>query len=102
MEKRNSDVSESAGGYLVAHVMEPLGISVPQLAEAIQVPANRLYQIIQGDRALSTDTAVRLGHYFGTGPELWLYLQLQEDLAGYAKQADVLLQRIQPYGGKFS
>lgn len=85
------------GSYLISEVLNPLGLSVTQLAEAIHVPANRLYQIINGDRELTTDTAVRLGCYFGTGPEMWLYLQMQSDLALYRLETPDTTDAIVPY-----
>ena len=60
--------------------MRPLGISVSALARDIAVPANRISQILNGKRALSADTALRLGKYFGVSPEIWLDLQSEYDL----------------------
>tara|TARA_A100001015_G_scaffold306648_1_gene401281 strand:- start:1732 stop:2082 length:351 start_codon:yes stop_codon:yes gene_type:complete len=71
-------VKESAispGTYLNENVLKPLALSVAELAKAIEVPPNRLYQIINGTREITTDTALRLGHFFETGPEMWLYMQ---------------------------
>jgi addiction module HigA family antidote len=60
--------------------MRPLGISVSALARDIGVPANRISQIVNGKRALSADTALRLGKYFGVSPEIWLDLQSEYEL----------------------
>ena len=60
--------------------MRPLGISVSALARDIAVPANRISQVVSGKRALSADTALRLGKYFGVSPELWLDLQSDYEL----------------------
>ena len=60
--------------------MRPLGISITALARDIAVPANRISQIVNGKRALSADTALRLGKYFGVSPEIWLDLQSDYDL----------------------
>jgi len=60
--------------------MRPLGISITALAREIAVPANRISQIVNGKRALSADTALRLGKYFGVSPEMWLDLQSDYDL----------------------
>ncbi len=70
----------SAGEYLNEKVLKPLSISVADLAKAIDVPPNRLYQIINGTRDITPDTALRLGHFFETGPEMWLYLQWNDTL----------------------
>jgi addiction module HigA family antidote len=60
--------------------LEFLEMSAAELARALDVPANRVSQILTGKRAISADTAVRLGYWLGTGPELWLNLQRQYEL----------------------
>jgi addiction module HigA family antidote len=68
------------GEILREEFMRPLGISVSALARDIAVPANRISQIVNGKRALSADTALRLGKYFGVSPEIWLDLQSEYEL----------------------
>ncbi len=68
------------GEILREEFMRPLGISVSALARDIAVPANRVSQIVNGKRALSADTALRLGKYFGVSPEIWLDLQSDYEL----------------------
>jgi len=68
------------GEILREEFMRPLGISVTALARDIAVPANRISQIVNGKRALSADTALRLGKYFGVSPEIWLDLQSEYEL----------------------
>jgi addiction module HigA family antidote len=68
------------GEILKEEFMRPLGITVTALARDIGVPANRISQIVNGKRALSADTALRLGKYFGVSPEIWLDLQSEYDL----------------------
>ncbi len=68
------------GEILMEEFMRPLGISVTALARGIAVPANRVSQIVSGKRALSADTALRLGKYFGVSPEIWLDLQSDHEL----------------------
>jgi addiction module HigA family antidote len=51
------------------------------LALKLRVPANRLSDIVRGHRAISAETALRLGRYFGTGAEFWMNLQANYDLA---------------------
>ena len=65
----------SPGKVLLEDLIQPLGLSIPKLAELIQVPPNRLYAIINGTREISADTAYRLGKFFETGPDFWLVLQ---------------------------
>lgn len=61
------------------------------------VPAARINAIIKGTRAITADTALRLGKYFGTGPEFWLNLQANYDLCLAEKEAEKDLKRIQVY-----
>jgi antitoxin HigA-1 len=68
------------GEILREEFMRPLGISISALARDIGVPANRISQIVNGKRALSADTALRLGKYFGVSPEIWLDLQSEHEL----------------------
>jgi len=60
--------------------MRPLELSINALARAIDVPPNRVSEIVNGKRAITADTALRLGKYFGVSPELWLDLQSDYDL----------------------
>ena len=60
--------------------MRPLGLSINALARALAVPANRVSAIVHGTRAISADSALRLGKYFGTSPEIWLDLQSDYEL----------------------
>jgi len=68
------------GEILLEEFMKPMGISINRLAREIAVPPNRISGIVNGNRAISADTALRLGKYFGTTPELWLGLQAEYDL----------------------
>ncbi len=68
------------GEILREEFMRPLGITVSALAREIGVPANRISQIVNGKRAFSADTALRLGKYFGMSPEIWLDLQSEYEL----------------------
>ncbi len=62
------------GEHLANELLE-LGMSAAELARQIAVPVNRVTQIINSQRAITADTALRLGHWFQTGPEVWLNLQ---------------------------
>ncbi len=68
------------GEFLVEKVIKPLNLSVVELAKKINVPPNRLYLIVKNKRQITPDTALRLGHFLGTGPEMWLYVQMAYDL----------------------
>ncbi len=62
-------------GENLAEELKELGISASSLARQLSVPPNRITEILNGRRAISGDTALRLAHFFGTTPEFWLNLQ---------------------------
>ena len=68
------------GEILSEEFMKPLGLSQNRLARDIDVPVGRISEIVRGKRAITADTALRLGKYFGVSPELWLNLQMDFDL----------------------
>ena len=68
------------GEILTEEFLVPLGISRNRLAIDLGVPASRIDQIAKGKRAITADTAVRLGIYLGNSPEFWLNLQSAYDL----------------------
>jgi addiction module HigA family antidote len=70
----------SPGEILLEEFLRPLAISQNQLAREIDVPVSRVAAIIKGTRAITADTALRLGRYFGTSAEMWLNMQSQHDL----------------------
>jgi len=67
-------------GEILADELSERNISAAELARQINVPANRISQILSGKRNISADTALRLGKWLGTGPELWINLQKQYEL----------------------
>jgi antitoxin HigA-1 len=67
-------------GEILADELQELGMSAAELARTLHVPTNRITQILNGQRAITADTALRLGQWFGTGPELWLNLQKAYEL----------------------
>ena len=68
-------------GLVVAQKLEALGVTPTELARQLHVPANRITQIIHGQRAISGDSALRLAHWFGNAPEFWMNLQARHDLS---------------------
>ena len=62
-------------GKHVAEELDALDMSAAELARRLEVPTNRITAILNGRRAISGDTALRLGHFFGTTPQFWLNLQ---------------------------
>lgn len=73
-------------GRVLKDELEELGITPTEFARQIDVPPNRVSQIIGGKRAITGDTALRFGHWFGTDPQFWLNLQAQFDLAQADKE----------------
>ena len=67
-------------GAVLKDELEELGITPTEFARQIDVPANRVSQIIAGKRGITGDTALRFGHWFRTDPQFWLNLQAQWDL----------------------
>jgi len=67
-------------GEFLRDELKELGISANQLAQQLNVPQNRISQIIAGKRSITGDTALRLGHWFKTAPEFWLNLQVAYEL----------------------
>jgi addiction module HigA family antidote len=68
------------GEVLHEDYLIPMGISQNQLALSMRVPANRISEIIQGKRAITAETALRLARAIGTSPDFWLNLQMYYDL----------------------
>jgi antitoxin HigA-1 len=67
-------------GEILADELDALSLSAAALARLIDVPPNRVSQILGGKRAVTADTALRLGQYFGTSPDLWMNLQKTYEL----------------------
>ncbi len=67
-------------GEHLAEELEALKMSAAELARRLKVPTNRITEILNGQRAITGDTALRLGHFFGTSAEFWLNLQSLYDL----------------------
>ena len=90
IDRRIVDFSDLASGRRLPPVhpgeilrdefLTPMRISVYELANAIKVPRSRANDIVLGRRGVTTDTAIRLGRYFGMSPEFWINLQARYDL----------------------
>ncbi len=68
------------GEVLFEDFMTPNKLTANALALALRVPANRISDIVRGKRAVSGETALRLGRYFSTSPQFWMNLQARYDL----------------------
>jgi len=73
--------------------LDDYGWSARELARRLAVPHNRVLAILGGDRAITADTALRLGRLFGTSPEFWLNLQMRYDLERSRAAAAVQIER---------
>src|SRR5579862_5108900 len=93
-------------GEHLAEELETLRMSAAELARNLHVPTNRITQILNGQRAVTGDTALRLAHFFGTSPEFWLNLQNLYELrlasrrAGKAIKALPTRERAAPNPGR--
>lgn len=74
-------------GDVLKDELDGLGVTPTALARQIDVPPNRIGQIISGKRDVTGDTALRLGHWFGTDPQFWLNLQSTYDIRIAAEKA---------------
>ena len=81
-------------GEILADELEALGLSSAELARTLDVPANRISQIIAGRRSITADTALRLGRYFGSSADLWMNLQKIYDLDLAAKALGKAINKI--------
>lgn len=68
------------GEILLKEFLDPMKISQNRLSREISVPPRRINEIVLGKRAITADTALRLGRYFGTTAQFWLNLQVRYDL----------------------
>ena len=68
------------GEILLEEFMKPMEISINKLARDIAVPPGRISAIVNGKRAITADTSLRLSRYFGTSPEVWMGLQADYEL----------------------
>jgi len=79
------------GEVLDEEFLKEFKITQYRLAQDISVPPRRVNEIVRGMRAISADTALRLGRYFGTSPQFWLNLQARYDLA---REEDAIGRRL--------
>lgn len=81
-------------GEILSDELAEIGVSPTELARKLRVPANRITQIVQGRRAITGDTALRLGHWFGTSAQFWLNLQSSYDIRLAEKTAGAAIRRL--------
>ena len=93
MPNRKKVFAVHPGEILKAEFMEPMGVTGYALAKALEFPG--IYDVIRGERAISADTAIRLGKYFGLPAQFWLNLQNDYDLR--IAEASKIGVRIRPH-----
>jgi len=81
-------------GEHLAEELHELGISAAELARRLDVPTNRITSILNGQRAITGDTALRLAHFFGTSAEFWLNLQSLYELRVARKKMAKLIEAL--------
>ena len=81
-------------GEHLAEELTELSMSASALARQIQVPTNRITEILNGQRSITGDTALRLAHFFGTSAEFWLNLQKLYELRQAEKKAGKLIRAL--------
>ena len=87
-------------GEHLAEQLTALDMSAAELGRQLQVPSNRISSIIKGQRAISGDTALRLGHFFGTSPQFWLNLQTLYELRLAQQQTGDAIQALPTLVGR--
>lgn len=87
-------------GEHLGEELRELGLSATEFARQIAVPANRITAILNGTRAITADTALRLGHWFGTSAEFWLNLQMLYELRLAQKEHGKTIARLPKRDGQ--
>ena len=88
--------STHPGEVLREDFLIPMGLTQKALADAIDVPFQRINEIVSGKRGLTPSTALRLARYFGTSPGFWLNLQMKRDLYFAEEKEKAVLKSIKP------
>jgi addiction module HigA family antidote len=85
------------GEMLLEEFLTPMGITQKDLADSIEVPYQRINEIVNGRRSITPSTALRLAKFFDMSPDFWMNLQLRWDLYFARQDENKVLERIQPY-----
>jgi addiction module HigA family antidote len=81
-------------GEILGDELEETGLTAKKLADVIEVPPNRLYQLLAGKRSITADTALRLGQYFGMSADFWMNLQTAYELDLARQQSGKAIHRL--------
>lgn len=90
----HTETSMKHPGEILARHLKDLGLTASDLARDIDVPVNRVTGILNGQRGITADTALRLGHWFGVDPLDWMELQLQYELTQAEKAAGASIRKL--------
>ena len=85
-------------GEILGEELEEIELSAKQLADILEVPPNRLYQILAGKRSVTADTALRLSRYFGMSADFWMNLQSAYELDRARQEVGKAIDRIAQRG----
>lgn len=85
------------GEMLIEEFLKPMGLTQRELADAIEVPFQRVNEIVNQRRGITPSTAVRLAQFFGMSSEFWMNLQVAWDLYHAHKSEAAILKKIRPY-----
>ena len=85
-------------GEILGEELEEIELSAKQLADILEVPPNRLYQILAGKRSMTADTALRLSRYFGMSADFWMNLQSAYELDRARQEVGKAIDRIAQRG----
>ncbi|GBF79121.1 HigA family addiction module antitoxin [Aphanothece sacrum] len=85
------------GEMLREEFLEPMGLTQQQLADGIGVSYQRINELINGKRGITTSTALRLGKYFGTSPDFWLNIQRANELYSVMQKEAEQIENIKPF-----
>ena len=87
-------------GEHLAEQLKEIGMSAAELGRRLKVPTNRITGILNGQRAVTGDSALRLAHFFGTSPEFWLNLQKVYELRLAEAKAGATIRRLPRLGAR--
>ncbi len=89
MKDKRKNIISHPGEILKEEFLNEMDVSVYALSKAIGVPRSRINDIVLGRRGITADTAVRLGHFFGTDAESWINLQSHYDVVMAEDSVDI-------------
>ena len=89
MSQNKNTIPPSPGTVIKKYLIDGLGLSVQELSRSLKVPANRLYQILNNQRDISVDTAIRLGKYLSMPANFWLDIQTAHQIFFFKNKKNI-------------